>query len=97
MKPDIVGNTVAYQTIVQTNLKYASSFGHYHVFQIQNDVLKSVDYKGCSGAPIVDEQGEVVSLVCKGFSDAGVTTIWGINLSAYKAAIEIEAANDLQT
>ena len=47
------------------------------------------EYQGCSGAPILNENGEIVSLVVEGSDDRW--EILGLNLKYYWAALLIEA------
>lgn len=48
-------------------------------------------FKGTSGAPILDTDGNIVSLVCKG--DDKEDIIYGIALKKYKSALDIEVGN----
>ncbi len=71
--------------------------GEMFVFEMQSPV--NAEYiKGCSGAPILDSNGNLVSLVCerhevkanryKGIKEK--TLIYGLNLKKYKIALDIE-------
>jgi hypothetical protein len=44
-------------------------------------------FYGCSGAPIIDAEGRLVALVCKG--DVGTSTVFGISLRHYQIALDI--------
>jgi hypothetical protein len=44
-------------------------------------------FYGCSGAPIIDADGHVVALVCKG--DMETSTVFGISLRRYQIALDI--------
>lgn len=44
-------------------------------------------FYGCSGAPIIDTEGNVVALVCKG--DLETSTVYGVSLRRYQFALEI--------
>jgi hypothetical protein len=44
-------------------------------------------FYGCSGAPIIDAEGHVVALVCKG--DMETSTVYGISLRRYQVALDI--------
>jgi len=46
------------------------------------------EFQGCSGAPILDQDGNLVSLVVEG--DPGRTMIKGVNLRRYWAAVLVE-------
>jgi hypothetical protein len=44
-------------------------------------------FRGCSGAPIVDEEGRVVALVCEGSLEDSI--IYGISLRRYQVALDV--------
>lgn len=44
-------------------------------------------FRGCSGAPIIDEEGRVVALVCQGNLDE--SAIYGISLRRYQVALDV--------
>jgi hypothetical protein len=44
-------------------------------------------FRGCSGAPIIDEDGHIVALVCQG--DTEKSLIYGISLRRYQVALDI--------
>jgi hypothetical protein len=44
-------------------------------------------FRGCSGAPIIDEEGRVVALVCYGNLDE--SAIYGISLRRYQFALDV--------
>jgi hypothetical protein len=49
-------------------------------------------FKGCSGAPVLDENGNVMALVCCG--DAPTDEIWAIAVARYRVALDILGATD---
>lgn len=44
-------------------------------------------FRGCSGAPIIDEEGRVVALVCEG--SIADSIIYGVSLRRYQFALDI--------
>src|SRR6267143_135627 len=46
------------------------------------------DYKGCSGAPITDDDGRLVALVVAG--DEKNTGFWGLDVRRYSSVLEVE-------
>jgi hypothetical protein len=44
-------------------LTYKSSSGRYHIFNTMSKIQREKDYEGCSGAPILGEDGEIIGLV----------------------------------
>ena len=72
---------------VYQDLKYLKTVDNYHYFELPYKHPGHEYFMGCSGAPIIDEQGNIVSLVCAGDTP---NLIIGINLDRFKIAIEIE-------
>lgn len=48
-------------------------------------------FRGCSGAPIIDEHGHVVALVCHG--NLETSTIYGLSLRRYQVALDIHTGH----
>ncbi|MCH5152813.1 MAG: hypothetical protein J1F68_02485 [Clostridiales bacterium] len=74
-------------------LKYVCSKGDYHLFSLPNTRdYDADDFKGTSGAPILDSQGKLVALVACGYlsNDGKEWIIKGFNLAKYKDIIDIE-------
>lgn len=60
----------------------------FYRFQLSGIIKDMNDYKGCSGAPIIDEEGKLVSLLTNGLEKSNV--ILGIKLDKLKIALDIE-------
>jgi len=69
------------------NVKYLKTKGYYHIFKVNVD---NRNLKGCSGSPILDENGNLVSLVVKR-TRFKRNKIYGINLERVKIAFHMEA------
>ncbi|GAA6765729.1 hypothetical protein AAFH68_16670 [Flavobacterium sp. CGRL1] len=50
---------------LKNNLKYQGSDKHFHRFLTPKIITSKEDYQGCSGAPIIDNEGKFVGLACK--------------------------------
>jgi hypothetical protein len=74
---------------VYPGLKFLRSEGEYHVFSLPVPHPGHEAFQGCSGAPIVDQDRNVVALVCSGDSESN--TIWGVSLARYKFALDFFA------
>lgn len=48
-------------------------------------------FRGTSGAPIMDNEGNVVALVCEG--DVNEDLIFGVSIKQYKSSLDIEVGN----
>lgn len=67
-------------------MTYLRTDGQFHEFKIPGPHPGHKYFRGCSGAPIIDTKGRVVSLVSGGRTEDDV--ILGINLTKYKIAID---------
>lgn len=76
---------------VVLGLKYLSTDEDFYTFKLPYKHPGHEFFEGCSGAPIIDTQGNVVALVCGG--NIKDHTIIGINLNKYKIALDILVGN----
>jgi len=74
---------------LETGLKYVGEKDDLLRFKCKERYHEYEEYQGCSGAPILNENGELVSLVVEGSDDR--REILGLNLKHYWAALLIEA------
>jgi hypothetical protein len=85
-------NKVKNRVISVPKLIYDFEFSHseneYHIFKLPFIVHDAIKLKGCSGAPIFDENGTLVSLVVSCREKTHL--LFGINLNKYKVAIDID-------
>lgn len=74
---------------IQKGLKYIETVdsGDVHVFKLPFPHPGHATYQGCSGSPIMDNEGNVVALVTDG--DVHSNEIYGINLNKYKLCLDI--------
>jgi hypothetical protein len=57
------------------------------VFQLPVEHPGHDHFRGCSGAPIIDEEGRVVALVCRGNIEESL--IYGVSLRRYQVVLDI--------
>lgn len=69
------------------DLEYIKTDSVYHIFKISKKIN---NLKGCSGSPILDQEGNLVSIVVRK-SKFWNNYIYGINLKAVTIAFQIEA------
>lgn len=79
-------NLFATEMIVYPGLKYERTENEMHYFKLPEAHPGHDQFKGCSGAPIVDMNNEIVALVCSGSKDDD--TIQAVSLSRYKSALD---------
>lgn len=85
----VEGRRIVFQHRLESELKYIGIEDNHHVFLLPHEYGGHNNYLGCSGAPIIDEDGNLVSLVS--FGKKETNTIHGIDISRYKSALDIEA------
>lgn len=73
----------------ETGLKFVGASDDLLRFTCKERYHEYEEYQGCSGAPILDSQGRLVSLVVEGSEDR--KEILGLNLRQYWAAVLIES------
>ena len=66
--------------------KFIRKVGHYYEFQLPNIINSNTDFQGTSGAPIMDTNGTLVSLVTHGYE--GADKIYGIAISDFKSGVD---------
>jgi len=76
---------------IYQGLKYLRTEDDYHVFKFPFEHPGHEHFEGCSGAPIINEAGCIVGLLCKGCIETN--EIYAISLSKYKIAIDIHVGN----
>lgn len=85
--------TIEFQTECVTDLQFISSDGDFlYRFRSQNRERRfDKSYRGCSGAPILDEDGRLVSLVVEG---SGGRDLFGLNLRRLRSAVDAALQHD---
>lgn len=73
------------------DLKYVGMKDDFYKFKLPNKHPGHNYFRGTSGAPIIDTDGNTVALVCHGDEDEDL--IFGVALSKYKSALDIEVMN----
>lgn len=71
-------------------LTFDRTDGDYHYFKLPGKHPGHDAFKGCSGAPIIDSDGNTVSLVCGGNTDTN--EIYGLALRNFESLLEQEYA-----
>jgi hypothetical protein len=87
IKDDIQQYVLARHSI-ELDMQYLGIADDMYKFRLNREHPGHIYYQGCSGAPIIDSDGNVVALVVQG--DSSENVIYGIALKRYKIAIDIE-------
>lgn len=89
----LVEHTIIYSLKIENNLSFVGEEENYYIFKLPHKYGSHENYIGCSGAPIIDENNNLVALVA--FGDREKNSIYGIKIEKYLAALEIEANPNL--
>jgi hypothetical protein len=82
-----MGNIFETQETFYGGLKFIRQIKHYYEFELVNPIQENADFKGTSGAPIIDTDGKLVSLITHGYE--GTTKIYGIALANFQVAVDV--------
>ncbi len=64
-KLDYKGIYLTGENTLNTNLKYSSTIKDFHILLAQKVIIDKNNYEGCSGAPVLDNEGYLIGIVCK--------------------------------
>jgi hypothetical protein len=78
IKHEYKGKTLEMTPTLKHGLKFHRTNGYFHMFLAPEIIKDSEDYEGCSGAPILDDDGNLVALACKVMS--GSRVIYGFSI-----------------
>jgi hypothetical protein len=79
-------DTFETQEVFYSGLRFIREIKNYYEFELLQPIKSNADFKGTSGAPIMDKDGNLVSLVTHGYE--GGTKIYGIALSKFRSGVE---------
>lgn len=89
----VKGTRILFDHQLEDNLTYEGKDGNEFIFKLPHPYGSHKNYQGCSGAPIIDEDGNLIALVSYGLKSTNC--IYGIDINRYRAALEIEAGPPL--
>lgn len=85
------GQYMDFKHRLETDLEYVGIEGEFFKFRLSHKYGSHANYLGCSGAPIIDEDNNVVALVS--FGRRSTNCIYGIDITKYRAALDVELIN----
>lgn len=65
IRPEYQGIYLKMTPTLKYGLKFHKSNGYFHKFLAPQTITDKDNYAGCSGAPILDSEGQIVALACK--------------------------------
>lgn len=92
LKGTPMGDVFETQETFYGGLKFIRQIKHYYEFELLNPIQDNADFKGTSGAPILDTDGNLVSLITHGYE--GAKKIYGIALADFKVGVDITLLTD---
>lgn len=85
----VEGRRIVCQEKLEHDLRYIGEENGYYVFKLQRKYGSHKNFIGCSGAPIIDNDNNLIALVA--FGDRKTNCIYGVNIARYKSSLDIEA------
>jgi len=94
VRPEYQGFYLKMTPTLKTGLKFYRTNGYFHMF-LSHDIIKDKDdYRGCSGAPILDSDGRIVALACKVVENTKI--VYGFSIQECMKLIKLTInANEL--
>jgi hypothetical protein len=78
---------------LKLDLTYVGSFGRFHLFNTPELISDADDYRGCSGAPIMDETGKLVALAQSVLE--GTNSVFGFSIDECKRLLDFAILSKL--
>lgn len=93
VQPSREGYLLHAQPRIYTELTYLRTENNYCYFRLPFEHPGHEHFQGCSGAPIIGLDGNVIALVCGG--NIETNELYGISLKAYRSVIDILIEEDI--
>lgn len=86
IRQDVTGAYIKSQPTLKLGLEYKGIRGREHVFLTPEIIKDADDYRGCSGAPILDEDGKLVALASRILK--GSRLLYGFSIDECKRLLD---------
>jgi hypothetical protein len=93
VRQDLKDNTLESKPIIKFDIDYLSDKGNLHRFVLPELISDAEDYKGSSGAPILDEEGKLVALAAKVWE--GTKMLYGFSIDECKKLLDYALATGM--
>jgi hypothetical protein len=87
VKHGIEGIQLKSQPILQLDLEYQGTIGRFHYFTLPGLIKDEDDYSGCSGSPIIDENGKLIALTAS--VTRGTKLVFGFSIEECKKLLDL--------
>ncbi|WP_430402293.1 hypothetical protein [Fluviicola sp.] len=85
-------NRLVFDHRLEHDLSYIGTDDEYHVFKLPHKYGSHLNYLGCSGAPIIDNDYNLVALVA--FGRRSTNCIYGVDIKKYRSILEINSKHN---
>lgn len=75
------------QEVFYGGLRYVEKINHFYCFELPAEIKNYKDFKGTSGAPIMDQSGRVVALITHGYLNDN--KIYGVAVSDFRQLLDV--------
>lgn len=90
---EFTGAAMKYEPKLELGLKYKGTYEKYHLFNTSCVIKDSKDYKGCSGAPILDSDGRLVGLVSDVIPETN--SLFAFSIAECRKLLDVYIENEL--
>jgi hypothetical protein len=87
IRPEYQGIYLIMTPTLKNGLKFHRTNGYFHMFLAPEIIKDKDDYRGCSGAPILDSEGRIVALACQIRENTKI--IYGFSIQACMKLIKL--------
>lgn len=84
----VEGRRIIFQPRLEDNLRYLGNKEGHLVFKLPGKYGSHASFRGCSGAPIIDEDNKLAALVS--FGEASTNCIYGVDIAKYFPILQTE-------
>lgn len=93
VRQDVVGIQLRSQPTLKLDLEYQGTTGRFHYFLLPELIKDVDDYSGCSGSPILDEDGKLVALTASVMRNTKL--IFGFSIDECKKLLDLAIETNL--
>ena len=87
IRPEYQGIYLKMTPTLKNGLKFHKTNGYFHMFLAPQIITDKDDYRGCSGAPILDSEGRIVALACKVMANTKI--VYGFSIQECMKLIKL--------
>jgi hypothetical protein len=93
VRHDFQGIRMISKPTLKLDLEFVGTYGRFHLFKTPEEISDADDYRGCSGAPILDETGKLVGLAQSVIE--GSNSIFAFSIDECKKLLDLAIETEL--